>query len=161
MDTVTHALAPVVMARLAWGHPDWIGKYGFWAIGIAGALPDLINPHLSLESRMNSWSHGLPFWATFTVVLLLCSRKLKVPHGHRLAALMAFAYIFHMFCDALSGGIDWLRPFSSWIWGTYYVGPEWWVPIDIVLVITAYLLFRVFPVKRKHANSEEAPVTPP
>ena len=77
MDTVTHALLPVIVTAVVLRDkkPDWLlGRSGFVIIGIAGALPDLLSPHLSIDSRLNSWSHGLPFWFLLsTVLLLLCA----------------------------------------------------------------------------------------
>lgn len=46
MDVFTHALAPVVLTKLLFDRPSWLGRYGFLLIGIAGDLPDLLNPHL-------------------------------------------------------------------------------------------------------------------
>jgi hypothetical protein len=76
MDTVTHALLPVIITTVALRdtRPDWLcGRGGLIVIGIAGALPDLLSPHLSIESRLNSWSHGLPFWLLLSSLILLSS----------------------------------------------------------------------------------------
>lgn len=145
MDTVTHALAPVIITRMVFGQPAWVGKRGFWIIGIAGALPDLLNPHLSLEARMSSWSHGLAFWGLFTFLAIAaaCFNKPRFPP--KLAIAASLAYVFHMFCDGISGGVDLFRPFGSFVWGDYYVDPKFWVPLDIVLLLIFYFQLRVLP----------------
>ncbi len=142
MNTITHALAPVILVRLIAGRRDSWKRRHWMSIGLAGALPDLINPHLSLEARMNSWSHGLPAWAAFTALaftVALASRG-RVPPW--LAAVWSAAYLFHLFCDAISGGIDWLHPLGSFVWGDYWVSPIFWFPLDFILLLVLYFLFR-------------------
>jgi hypothetical protein len=152
MDTVTHALAPVILTRIFAG-PLWPRWRGFTAIALAGALPDLINPHLSLQARMSSWSHGLPFWVLFSVILFgtahLSDKRIPVP----LAALCSAAYLFHLFCDAISGGVNWLYPFKDFIWGDYWVDPVFWIPLDVLCLLSCYFLFRVLPRLPKRAES--------
>lgn len=149
MDTITHALAPVIIARLISRDEGWPKRKDYLLIGLAGALPDLLNPHLSLESRMASWSHGIPFWAAFTIALALVSlvKKRWIPASSAIS--MSLAYVFHLFCDAISGGVNWLHPFGKFVWGDYFVDPVYWVPLDIVLVLTAYVLFRLIPLRKK------------
>lgn len=149
MDTITHALAPVIIARLTLGKPGWMPRYGLLSIGLAGAMPDLINPHLSLASRMTSWSHGLPFWGGLTVVLLAFAMARPRVLPVRLAVLLSAAYLFHMACDAISGGINWLYPAATFVWGDYYVDPIWWIPLDVVCVLTVYVMFRLVPLRAK------------
>ncbi len=149
MDTVTHALAPVIITRLALGKPAWMPRRGLLAIGVAGALPDLLNPHLSLAARMTSWSHGLPFWGGLTVVLLVCAMVKRRVLPVRLAVLLSAAYLLHMVCDAVAGGINWLYPVGTFVWGDYFVDPVWWIPLDVVCVLTVYWIFRVGPMREK------------
>lgn len=155
MDTVTHALAPVILTRLLAG-PLWPRWRGLTAIGLAGALPDLINPHLTLEARMTSWSHGLPFWLLFSVSLLIASFLSKKRLSLALAATCSAAYLFHLFCDAISGGVNWLYPFGDLVWGDYWVDPVFWVPLDVLCVLTCYFLFRVLPRLRKARELSQA-----
>ena len=145
MDSITHALIPVICVRLAANGQKWIGRWGLVYIGVAGALPDLLNPHLSLESRMVSWSHGLPFWFGISIILLIGSLFVRDRMSLRLAACLSAAYLLHIGCDAISGGIDLLYPFGTWIVGYYWVDPLWWIPIDIILILVSYLLFRILP----------------
>jgi len=156
LNTVTHALAPVVICHLAFGRGKWRGKYGLIAIGVAGALPDLLSPHLSLESRMESWSHGLPAWLGFSIIVFAlaafgCRRDARVTWPGRLARSLSFplaaalsaAYLFHLICDAISGGINWLYPVTDFFWGDYWIDLRLWIPIDVVLMLLAYYLFRI------------------
>jgi putative exporter of polyketide antibiotics len=149
MDVFTHALAPVIVTRMVAGHAPWLRKYGFIAIGLFGALPDMLNPHLSLAARLSSWSHGLPFWGGLTVSLLLVSIFKRAWIDPRLAAVLSLAYLFHMICDAISGSIDWLYPFGKFIWGDYYVDPLYWIPLDVVCFLITYYLFRIAPVRSR------------
>ncbi|RYD23855.1 MAG: hypothetical protein EOP88_02600 [Verrucomicrobiaceae bacterium] len=155
MDTITHALAPVILTRLALGKPGWMPRHGLSAIGVAGAMPDLINPHLSLAARMTSWSHGLPFWGGFTVVLLVFAMVKPRVLPVKLALLLSAAYLFHMVCDAISGGINWLYPVRTFVWGDYYVDPVWWIPLDVVCVLTVYVMFRLVPLRAKVREARE------
>lgn len=59
MNTVTHALAPVLLTHFILGKKEWIERKGLIVIGLAGALPDILNRHLSQEARHTSWSHSI------------------------------------------------------------------------------------------------------
>ena len=115
MDTVTHALAPVIIAHVTFSRSKSLGVWSLVAIGVAGALPDLLTPHMSLESRMTSWSHGLPFWAAFTGVLIVISLISKQHLSNRLAWILSLSYLFHLICDAVSGGINVLYPVKDFM----------------------------------------------
>ena len=158
MDVFTHAFAPVILTRIVFGRPAWIRSYGFLAIGIAGALPDLLNPHLSLAARHHSWSHGLPFWLLITAFFfaLTCVKKLKV--SWQLAAILSFSYVFHMICDTISGGVNWLYPFGHFQLGEYFVDPVYWVPLDVVTFLITYFLFRMLPLMEKTKRSKPSPL---
>lgn len=149
MDTLTHALLPVLVTRLALPRATWAVGGKMAAIGIAGAAPDLINPHFSLEARMTSWSHGLPFWCALTVVLLMVSLWKKTLLPWQLGGALSLAYLLHMACDAISGGINWGYPVRDLPWGKYWVNPIWWIPLDIACVIAWYLVFRYLPWLRR------------
>jgi len=62
-----------------------------------------------------------------------------------LAAAMSGAYLFHLFCDAISGGINWLYPVTDFFWGDYWIDLRLWIPIDVVLLLFAYYFFRIRP----------------
>jgi len=155
MNTITHALIPVICVRLIARHPKWLGRWRLVQVGLAGALPDLLNPHFSLEARMTSWSHGLPFWFAVSTILVVGSIIGRGRLSLQGAICMSMAYLLHIACDAISGGIDFLYPFGSWIWGYYWVDPLWWIPLDIILILLAYLLFRILPVLKNRRKAEQ------
>ena len=144
----THTLSPVVAVAgvqifrkmaLKWRDLLWIG--------LAGAAPDLLNPHLSLESRLTSWSHSLVgFVAVIGVAVLICgfTRFLR----WRVVGLMALAYLWHLFCDGIAGGIAYLYPFSDAAWGQYWVPAGTWIYFDLVFVLLTYLCFAVDRVRK-------------
>ena len=145
MNTVTHALLPVIVTRLVAKKAAWLGRWGLAFIGVAGALPDLLSPHLSLAARMSSWSHGLPFWSALTAGLILGSLLSRSRFTTRLALACSAAYLLHLFCDAISGGINWAYPVADRIWGAYWVDPLLWVPLDILCLLACYAIFRLIP----------------
>lgn len=143
MNTVTHALLPLMAVRLATGR-----RFSGWqlaAIGLCGAAPDLINPHLTLAARMSSWSHGLPAWGAMSVLCLVAVPLSRGRWRWSLAVLGSLAYGLHLFCDAISGGINWLSPVGDAFWGDYWFPVVWWTPTDVVLVLGAYFVFRAIP----------------
>ena len=158
MNTVTHALLPVILTDVVYGGRKRFGGRALVMIGLAGALPDLLNPHLSLEARMQSWSHGLPFWLAFSSCVLLASFLSKGRFRPGVALLACAAYFLHLACDAVSGGINWLYPVSDWVWGGYWVHPVTWVPLDVICVLTCYVLFRLIPLwgRRKKPLPDQA-----
>ena len=148
MNTITHALLPVIAAGI---YEVAAKKKGLFTpkrlivIGIFGAAPDLINPHLSLDARYSSWSHSIWFWALLTIIVGIFSYIKRKACPLPLATLLSTAYISHILSDAVSGGIAWNYPVSPDIVGAYYIHPIWWVPCDVFLFLFAYGLFRVFP----------------
>jgi hypothetical protein len=156
MDTVTHALLPVILTRTIVGRQTtWLGGLGLVAIGIGGALPDLLTPHLSLESRLSSWSHGLPFWLLLTTVVISASLASRGRFNLRLAAIVSGAYLLHILCDSVSGGVNFLYPYRDFIWGDYWVDPIYWIQLDILCISICYWLFRVVPALRARQQAEE------
>jgi len=152
MNIVTHALLPVIMAGLyerSYQIPeDRKGVFSpkqLVAIGVFGILPDLLHPHISLEARYSSLSHGVLFWLVLTIALLLFSFLKRKMLPFYLAGWFSAAYLLHLFCDAISGGITWLYPLGADVLGAYYIQPIWWIPIDIISSLLAYSMFRIIP----------------
>ncbi|MFC4994665.1 metal-dependent hydrolase [Rubritalea tangerina] len=145
MNTVTHALLPVVAICLyqRFRKSDFsLNKFQYALITFAGAAPDLFTPHFSIASRYSSWSHTLPALITFTVILLTTASFKFKTLTTKVAVFMVVAYSLHLACDALSGGIPWLLPYSDAILGDYYISPSLWIPFDVILVFTTYILAR-------------------
>lgn len=149
MNTITHGLAPLLLTYALLPESKQLTGKQLVVVGLCGALPDLINPHLSLAARMASWSHGLPAWLAVTVLLLVASAILKSVFPWRAAVAGSLAYLLHLFCDAIAGGINWLSPVGDAYWGAYWFPVILWVPTDVVLVLTTYLVFRAIPQIRK------------
>lgn len=153
MNTVTHALLPVIAAglyersyALKNRHRGVLSPKVIALIGIFGAAPDLLNPHLSMAARLTSWSHGLFFWSLLTMALVLYGglRRLKRPYWS-IVPWLSVAYLLHMVCDAISGGISWAYPFGNQIVGGRFFSHIWWTPLDLVCGVTAYFIFRAIP----------------
>jgi len=156
MNTITHCLLPVIAVSLAQRHHRSIEHHltifstkELCAIGLFGAAPDIINPHLSLAARLTSWSHGLPFFG-FLILLVISVRiyKPQILNTHLSLCLLG-AYLLHLTCDAIAGGLAWLYPFNHSVIGDYYYNPIYWIPTDGVCLLTIYALYRALPKIRK------------
>jgi len=147
MNTVTHALLPVVTIaiceRLSKTKTS-LNKWQYSLIALFGAAPDLLTPHFSIEGRHESWSHTIVAWAVLSICLFVISLLPQKILIYKIASFMSISYLIHLCCDALSGGIPWLLPFSDIVHGRFIVSPAFWIPIDIVLVLAAYLLVRTY-----------------
>ena len=148
MNTLTHALLPVIFTGLFSRKTAAPSRRDLILTALAGALPDLLNPHFTLAARLASWSHGLPFWLCFTGALLLTAKFQPRWMSLRMAWMMAAAYLFHLWCDAISGGDNFGYPLRDFTWGDYWVDPTWWIPLDIGCVLACYLIFRAWPALR-------------
>lgn len=145
----THALLPVAIAlgidnvRIALGRDEGFPAWAIPAIGLAGALPDLCTPHLSLDARYTSWSHTMLFAACLLPVLAGLSTFF--PKGTRglVTASAWLAVILHLASDAVAGGICWLRPWRDDVLGTYYIHPNYWPASDAVFVLLTWGLLIV------------------
>jgi hypothetical protein len=67
MNIVSHVLYPMAFAQSADAYRSHNGKAAFFnwknllLIGLFGGLPDIITPHINLESRHDSFSHSIWF----------------------------------------------------------------------------------------------------
>lgn len=161
MNTITHGLLPVITAGMcerAYLGPD--GRRGFFSrrdillIGLAGAAPDLFDPHLSLADRYSSWTHNVFAWAGFTLLVVVLHAWRSQLISRRLGLWLSAAYLLHLFCDAIAGGIAWLYPFATdSIIGQYLVPSKLWIPLDLVCFLTTYFIFRAIPRFKKLTNT--------
>ena len=162
MFVFTHALLPVFAAQAAQGislatrrRVLFAEPKSLMAIGLAGAAPDLLSPHLSLADRYASWTHNLWFLlATIPVIMLLA--RFFDPASRRLNALCLWlAILLHLATDACSNGINWLYPLRNAIIGGPLIPYPLWIWSDLlflVLVPTTALLIR-----RLHLRAADAP----
>jgi len=142
MNIITHALAPVIIIQ--WLNPK-LKNSNIKFLGLMllfGALPDLLNPHFTLEGRLLSWSHALPCWLTITIFLWLTHRYLKSYLPLTIACFCSFAYLFHIACDAITGGVSLFYPFNKYLFGGYYIHSLLWIALDIVSLVLFYIYFR-------------------
>ena len=114
MNVVTHALLPALLAAPFLPRSRAGAFYrAAGTVTLAGALPDLLNPHLSLAARYSSWSHSIfalgGFALLLTVTAVIAPRFLS----WKMAILAAIAFGLHLFGDAVSGGIAFYHPVSD------------------------------------------------
>ncbi len=133
-------------------------------IGIVGAMPDMMDPHVTLEERLRSWSHSLTAWAGSSVlfgVICLARQRWWTP---MLVLGLSLTYFSHIVGDAIAGGVGWSYPFGGHVIGDYYIIPQWWIPLDYVCVAVAYVTYRVVPMfamarcKREEMEQKRAAV---
>jgi len=153
MLVITHALIPVFAAQAAQAvslatrrkvlFPE---RKSFLGIALAGAAPDLLSLHLSLDDRYTSWTHNLWFLLGVIPVLLLISGFFASP-GRWLTTIWLWAAIFlHLAVDACSNGINWLYPLRHEIISFPLIPLKFWIPSELfflTLVPLSALLLRV------------------
>jgi hypothetical protein len=166
MFVITHALSPVIAVAAA----DAVvleatgnrlfRRTQYVAIAISGALPDILNPHITLAARFASWSHTVLALVVFIPVAIFIARRINREQFILSGILMAAAYAFHLFCDAISGGIAWIYPFDpKAIVGSALVPFKYWLILDAVCftlvgTLTLWLRRREMAIIQKTAFSE-------
>ena len=156
MDTPTHVLIPVIVYGLM--RQEGLTSGGSVEkmaivrtaviIGIVGAMPDAMDPHRTLEERLNSWSHSLLACVGFSALFFGVSLVRDGWVSRWFALGLGATYFSHVVGDAVAGGVGWSYPFFRSVIGDYYIPPEWWIPLDLVCVVVAYLVYRVVPKRR-------------
>jgi hypothetical protein len=150
MTPITHALLPSLLAAPFLPRSTAKGYYGMAGlVALSGALPDVVNPHISLAARYSSWSHTALGFGGFAVILLVM-RILRIPKGLslRLVVLLSLAYLCHLFLDGISGGVTCFYPFSSRVYGARLIPWHNWLLVDAALVIPCLVAFRWLPAAR-------------
>ncbi len=133
MNVVTHALLPALLAVPVLRKTSAAVFYREAGIvALAGGLPDILHPHLSLAARYASWTHTVFALAGFALLLTLLTLTLPERLPRRLALLAFAALALHFFGDAVSGGIAFFRPLSGVIVAPH---PRWisyhaWIWLD-------------------------------
>ena len=148
----THTLLPVCGCLLAdkiavsAGRPRMFSGKSLCAIGLFGFLPDILSPHLSLESRQAALSHTI--WFLAGIVLLLPLTRFISEKGSRVPVAVAcwLAYALHLAADAVSGGIAWLHPWRADVFGRYWIEPQTWIWYDAGFILLVWFIYRVMPV---------------
>jgi hypothetical protein len=106
----THTCAPVLVAltidslRLRKGRQRLFPAKHLIAIGLAGALPDLLHPHLALNARYSSWTHTVWFLiALYPIFLTICRAWFK-PREFLQTNFMWLATVGHLATDTIAKG---------------------------------------------------------
>lgn len=158
----THSLLPVCGCLLAdkisrgAGRQRMFSGWNLVAIGTFGFLPDILSPHLSLESRQSSLSHTV--WAVMGMAMILGPlARLTLKKGSRIPVAIAcwIAYILHLAADAISGGIAWLYPWRDDVLGRYWIPSTDWIWYDAGFILLVWAIYRVFP----HFAKKKDPVS--
>lgn len=147
----THSLLPVCGCLLADkfsmanGRPRMFSGRNLCVVGLFGFLPDILSPHLSLESRQVSLSHTV--WFLAGLVLLLPLTRFIAERRSRLPMALAcwLAYALHLAADAISGGIAWLYPWRDDAIGRYWIEPQYWIWYDAGFIVLVWFIYRVMP----------------
>lgn len=159
----THTLLPVCgcllidRIRRSAGRARWFTGKNLCCVGVCGFLPDILSPHLSLESRYASLSHTVWFFLILPL-LILPLLKLIPEKRSRLPMWIACwcAAALHLAADAISGGIAWLHPWRSDILGKYWIAPQTWIWYDIGFIVGVWVIYRVLPHFRKKQERVKA-----
>lgn len=147
----THMLLPVSgclvidNVSLARRGERWFPGWSLFAVAFFGALPDVCTPHLSLEARYDSWSHGVAFLVALLPLAGMAGSVFEKGARLRVAAACWLAAFLHVAADAVAGGIPWLYPWSPWILGEYWIPPQHWMAYDAAFVLLTWFLARVSP----------------
>ena len=118
MNVVTHACTPVVIAlavdavRLHSGRKRLFSKGYLIAIGLAGILPDLLNPPLFSRPRYSSWTHTLWFVLAIYPVFIAICRKWSPQRWLLLTNFLWLATVAHIAMDTISRGTRPLFPYG-------------------------------------------------
>lgn len=146
-----HALLPASAClitdnvSLALGKDRVFPRRSAWLAAVFGALPDLCNPHLTLEARFTSWSHTVWFLGGLVVFTAMVSAYFEKGQRLRVAIVCWIASALHLAGDAASGGIAWLYPWRDEVIGLYLIPPDLWIWFDAFFIILTWLLVRVLP----------------
>lgn len=147
MNVITHALAPVAVAlavdvtRIHCGRRPLFPARYLVAIGCAGALPDLLHPHLSLAARHASWTHTVWFLlAAYPVFALIC-RKWFRERWILMTQILWLAAATHLATDMVSNGIRPLHPYGPVVdYRLIRGGVYRWLQFDAGFIATTVFL---------------------
>ncbi|MEO1857292.1 MAG: hypothetical protein ABGY95_08030 [Rubritalea sp.] len=111
-------------------------------IALVGAAPDWLNPLFTLEARLSSWSHSVFGLSGVTLLMVFLSHLKSVKLSFENVLFLSLVYAFHIFCDAIGGEVALIHPLDIMVLGDYYVLAMWWIPIDIVCLLSVYFIWR-------------------
>lgn len=160
MTPVSHALLPVVLGQ-AWipSHNRAPRPRFTLLVAACGVLPDLLSPHLTLDTRHTALSHTALAALLFAMAVTACARRWPATLTPRLTLLCIAAYAGHLACDAITGGIAPWLPYSPVVIGENLL-PYWlWIVCDGALILYLYLIYRWLPLRRR-LRAHSSPSSP-
>ena len=149
MTPVTHAFLPLLLGK-RWlprrtnGAPAWIASG--W-VALSGTLPDILSPHLGLDARHAALSHSFAAWVVFSALLALMAAQRRLRAHRAVICLCGGAYLAHLLCDLITGGIPLLLPIEPEVWGDAWLPFSSWFVLDGVLIVYVYLVYRWLPLR--------------
>ena len=156
MNIVSHIVYPIVFAQSAnvyRKHKRQVALFNWrqlFLIGLCGALPDLMFPHLTWSGRYTSIFHSVWFLAAAFFLAFLLARKFQKFRG--LIYFCWLAACFHLLCDMITGGINLYAPFGDRVVGDSYIPLKYWISLDVtgILFLMPAILYNRC---RAHARS--------
>ena len=115
----------------------------------------MVDPHVTLDERLKSWSHCLTAWLGFSALLGLLSTFRTRWFSPAFAFGLSLTYFSHIVGDAIAGGVGWSYPFANHVIGDYYIIPEWWIPANFACGIGAYIVYRLLPMRAAARSRQE------
>jgi hypothetical protein len=111
-------------------------------LGLAGLLPDLLDPHLFLTDRFGSWTHNAWFPAGVLVVML-AAWACRVVKNPRMIFGFPAAVALHIGCDAITGGVRLFPPYDHMV-GRYYIASTHWLLLDAISITVTLATYAFF-----------------
>lgn len=160
MTPVSHALLPVFFGRRWIPRNDGVPSLRITAVvALCGALPDVLSPHLSLDARHAAASHTLWAWTLFSGLIFVLHKTMPPAFPRPVAVLCSLAYMGHILCDLITGGVALLYPFSTSVQGKNHL-PYWlWIACDGSLILYVYLAYRWLPLRKRIRERMTRPPT--
>jgi hypothetical protein len=93
----------------------------------------------------------------FTGLLGLAAMHPRLRSHRRVLVLCGAAYLAHIFCDLITGGVPLLAPIDPRIRGDAWLPFRSWFVFDGVLLAHAYLVHRWFPLRRRLRRGQRRP----
>jgi len=146
VNVITHSLLPITAKQIVELRqaqlPAYRTQLRHWAVvGIFGSLPDILDPHISLGARCDSFSHAWPFTMAVLLACGIYGILARRRESGRLALWGAAAYAAHVLGDIVSGGLDFFR--TGRAIGDYWITPCLWPVSDLLFIVAFILLNRI------------------
>ncbi len=141
----THSFVPILAAsavnayRVNFGRKSLFTVKELAFIGLAGTLPDLLSPHISLGARLSSWTHNFWFLLFSAPFLFAFAWLISRQKTFLLGGFFWLALALHLLIDISSGGISPFYPLGPVI-GFRIVPFHYWIFVDALVILSSLLL---------------------